>query len=70
MVLDCSANWSIPEGRNRKAKQAYDEEGESRRCCKFSESLRGDSREGLREVFQTDEPGQPKSLGTDAFTAS
>jgi hypothetical protein len=35
MFLDCA------QGGNPGSEQAYDEEGESRRCCKFSESLRG-----------------------------
>ena len=34
MFLDCA------QGGSPKSERAYDGEGESRRCCKFSESLR------------------------------
>ena len=34
--------WTARKGEYPGSEQAYDEEGESRRCCKFSESLRGD----------------------------
>lgn len=36
MFLNCA------QGGRTRSEQAYDEGGESRRCCKFSESLRGD----------------------------
>ena len=72
--------WTAPDRDETRTRRGADLEmdwwlmrpgGASRRCCKFSRSLRGD---GYRELpergVEGAEPGQPKSLGTDAFTAS
>jgi hypothetical protein len=42
--------------------------GESCRCCRLTLSLRGDAPR-LPERGEEAAPGQPKSLGTDAFAA-
>jgi hypothetical protein len=71
--------WNCSEGEGREAgtreEQAYrDGRAPARaalRCCRFLWSLRGDShRELLETGVEVAEPGQPKRLGTDAFTAS
>ena len=72
-VLDCakreqSAAYGT-QGFNRGSNQ-----GESRRCCKFSESPGGDEQlRALSRKVRERKPlnlDNPKRLGTDAFTAS
>jgi hypothetical protein len=64
MLLDCAA-----EARALGAR-ADDEGGESCRCCRFLRSSRDDEPARFREGLEAGAPGQVKSLGTDAFTAS
>ena len=65
MVLDCAA-----EGESLKQRGADKGGGESRRCCRFLRSSRDDEPARTREGPEAGAPGQKKSLGTDAFTAS
>ena len=62
--------WTAREGGTR-ASRLTTEGGASRRCCRFSESPRGGvSPRASERGREAEAPGQPKSLGTDAFTAS
>lgn len=64
MVLDCAAEARALEARTD------NRGGESRRCCRFLRSSRDDEPARFREGPEAGAPGQVKSLGTDAFTAS
>jgi hypothetical protein len=77
LLLGCTPqtlwyDFGLPAGAGR----AYELKGESRRCCKFQRSPRGDAaepREGRTRggTFwgkKAEAPGQLKRLGTDAFT--
>ena len=63
-ILDCAAEARAPAARTDKVG------GESRRCCRFLRSSRDDEPARFREEPRAGAPGQKKSLGTDAFTAS
>ena len=75
MVLDCAGeHCSDAQPRDVKSESlecsggSYEIEGAIPRCCKFQRRSQ-DRRPTVSERDAKLEPGQPKSLGTDAFIA-